>query len=141
MRDPTTVSGNIRLCGCVGQLHLPGLCPQPLTVLPPDMELTERGGKQSASPYFPRGLPPLALLRVSRILKEGAIKYEKIPFPEEYPFDCNWDKISAGSHLDHLLVHVFQVLKGDISEDHAGHLALRALFFLDMRLRESGEEP
>jgi len=108
--------------------------------MPEKMEVNEKGGRQSVNPYFCRGLPPLAALRVARILKEGALSHEDDPFPEDLS-ERNWHKIPAGDHLDHLLTHVFKLLTGDTTEDHASHLATRALMYLEMRLKTSGEEP
>lgn len=99
----------------------------------------ENGSKQSASPYFLRGLPPLAALRIARILKEGAEKYEPDPFGDIGR--RNWHGIRSEDHLEHVLMHTFALLSGDQSADHAGHLATRALFFLHQRLAESGETP
>lgn len=94
----------------------------------------ERGGKQSASEYFLRGLPPLAILRVGRILKQGAETYEDDPFGDISV--RNWHRITSDEHLEHLLEHVVKFLSGDQSEDHAGHIATRALFFLHQHVNE-----
>lgn len=97
----------------------------------PDTTVTnERGGRQSALGVFLRGLPPKALMRIGRVLKEGAEKYESDPFGDIT--DRNWHKISADEHLEHLLVHVVKHLDGDTSEDHVGHISTRALFFVHM---------
>lgn len=98
----------------------------------------ERGGKQSASPYFLRGLPPLALLRIGRVLKEGAEEYEADPFGDVTR--RNWHRISSDEHLEHLMAHVVAYLHGDITEDHAGHIATRSLFFLRQYLVERPEQ-
>lgn len=97
------------------------------------------GGKQSDSPYFLRGLPPKAALRIARILKEGAQRYEADPFGDIS--DRNWHHISSDEHLEHVLMHAVAILAGDESTDHAGHLATRAMFFLHQRLAERGETP
>lgn len=99
----------------------------------------ENGAKQSGSPYFLRGLPPLALLRIARILKEGAEKYEADPFGDVTR--RNWHGIASDDHLEHVLMHLVALLQGDTSADHAGHLTTRALFFLHQRLTERGETP
>lgn len=101
--------------------------------------MNERGAKQSDSPYFLRGLPPLALLRVSRILREGAEKYEADPFGNVT--QRNWHGIPSGDHLEHALMHAVAFLHGDRSADHAGHLATRVLFFLHQWIAEQGEAP
>lgn len=97
----------------------------------------ERGGRQAGSPYFLRGLPPRAILRVARVLHDGALKYEPDPFGDLSK--RNWLLISSDEHLEHLLTHAVQYLAGDDSEDHAGHIATRALFFLHQRLAEHPE--
>lgn len=101
-------------------------------------EVTSAGGRQSASPYLFRGLPPKALKRVARILKEGAAKYEADPFGDVTK--RNWHKITSDSHLEHMLAHVVLLLEGDESEDHRGHIATRALFYLHQWLVEHPEE-
>jgi hypothetical protein len=99
----------------------------------------ERGGRQSSSPYFLRGLPIKALLRASRILKQGAETYEDDPFGDVTK--RNWHLISSDEHLEHLLTHVLKVIDGDVSEEHAAHLVCRALFYLDRLIVERGETP
>jgi hypothetical protein len=99
----------------------------------------DQGGKQSDSPYFLRGLPPLAVLRIARILKDGAGKYEADPFGDVTR--RNWHLISSADHLEHVLMHAVALLSGDESADHAGHLATRALFFLHQHIAEKGLTP
>jgi hypothetical protein len=99
----------------------------------------EQGGRQSGTPYFPRGLPPLALLRISRILMQGAHKYE--PDPEGDVTVRNWHKIPSGKHLNAMIIHLIAVLMEEGSDDHAGHMATRAMFYLHQRLKERGETP
>lgn len=103
------------------------------------VHINERGGKQSASDHFLRGLPPRAILRVARILKRGAETYEADPFGNV--LERNWHKVSANEHLEHLLKHIILELDGDTSEDHPGHIATRALFYLHQHLVERGLEP
>lgn len=103
------------------------------------IETNERGGKQAGSPYFLRGLPPQAILRIGRILKTGAATYEADPFGNV--LTRNWHKITAEEHLEHLLTHATLHVAGDRQEDHASHLATRALFFLHQWLIENGETP
>lgn len=97
----------------------------------------ERGGKQASTEYFLRGLPPLALLRIGRVLKAGAEQYEDDPFGDVSV--RNWHKITADEHLEHLLTHIVHYLSGDLNEDHAGHIATRALFFLHQLITEAHE--
>lgn len=101
------------------------------------IEVTAQGGKHSASPYFLRGLPPRAILRVARILRDGALKYEADPFGDVSK--RNWLLISSDAHLEHLMTHAVQYLAGDDAEDHASHIATRALFFLHQYLAEHPE--
>src|SRR5688500_2159631 len=71
------------------------------------VEENERGGRQSSSPYFFRGLPPLAIRRIARVLKLGAAGdgtpehpgYEADPFGDVRA--RNWHKISSDEHLEH----------------------------------------
>ncbi len=103
------------------------------------VETNANGGRQSSSPYFLRGLPPLALLRVGRVLRDGAAKYENDPYGDVSR--RNWHRIAADDHLEHVLLHAVAYLSGDTSTDHAGHLATRALFFLHQYIQEQDETP
>lgn len=103
------------------------------------VETNAAGGKQSSSPYFLRGLPPLALLRIARILREGAEKYEADPFGDVT--SRNWHRIGSDDHLEHVLMHAVAYLRGDASADHAGHLATRAMFFLHQLIEERRQQP
>lgn len=85
-----------------------------------------RGGKQSEKKYRMDLVPPLALLRVAYVLWYGAKRY-----PEN-----NWRKLSQAEHLNSMEVHIQQLKSGDESEDHAGHLATRALFFLEQYMED-----
>lgn len=98
-----------------------------------------QGGRQSASPYLFRGLPPKALRRIARVLKKGAHEYE--PDPEGDVTTRNWHKISSAEHLEHLILHLVGILEGDESDDHPGHLATRAMFYLHQHLVERQETP
>lgn len=82
------------------------------------------GGKQSHCPYRCDLLPTMAILAVSKVLKEGADKYG----------DDNWRKIPVREHVNHALTHVFAWLAGDKSDDHLEHAACRMLFALDLKL-------
>lgn len=98
----------------------------------------KQGGKQSDSPYFFRGLPPLALEAIAKLLKEGAQKYEADPFGDISK--RNWHNISSKEHLEHVLNHIIQFLKDDTFELHHVNLACRALFFLEMYIREQNND-
>lgn len=102
----------------------------------PDWVENEQGGKQSGSPHFFRGLPTKALMRVARVLKHGAEEYESDPFGDVSV--RNWHKISSREHLEHLLAHIIMEIDGNTSEDHPGHIATRALFYLHMHILEHG---
>lgn len=103
------------------------------------VDVNEQGGRQSATPYLTRGLPVKAVLRVSRVLHDAALEYERDPFVNVQ--DRNWHRIPSWSHLEHMLQHALLFLEGDTSENHEAHVATRALFFLEMLMRERGETP
>ena len=85
-----------------------------------------RGGQQSEKKYRMDLVPPQALLRVAYVLWYGAKRY-----PEN-----NWRKLSQAEHLNSMEVHIQQLKAGDVGEDHAGHLATRALFFLEQYMED-----
>lgn len=93
------------------------------------VEINEKGGKQSSSPYRSDLLPPLALLEVAKVTKHG-VKYG----------EWNWHKIPSKDHLNHALTHIFAFQAGDTSEgetiEHARHAATRILFWLEMLVKE-----
>jgi hypothetical protein len=104
------------------------------------VEVNERGGRQSASPYFTRGLPFLAVLRLARIMKEGAPKYEDDPWGDVST--RNWHKISSREHFEHAGTHYAKMVAGvQDGEDHMAHFVTRSMMGLEMYLRETGEEP
>jgi hypothetical protein len=74
-------------------------------------------------------LPHKAVRRVVEIRTEAT--YEGPKYPPE-----NWRGFPAREHLARLLNHANLYLTGDTSEDHAAHLACRALFFLEMDIDE-----
>lgn len=104
-----------------------------------EMEVNDQGGRQSGTPYCAVALPPLALLRIARVMKQGAIDHEDDPFGNMQ--ERNWHKITAQSNFDHALIHAILFMLGDTSEDHAGHFATRATMFLHQHLKETGEAP
>lgn len=103
------------------------------------VEVNQSGGRQSRLSSSLVLLPWRAVLRVGRVMKTGAQKYESEPGDPAVP--KNWHKIPSHEHLDHLLEHAARYLSGTGSEDDAGHVATRAMMFLEMYLRETGEEP
>lgn len=93
--------------------------------------INEKGGKQHKVEGRFDLLPPFALDRIAKILETGAAKYG----------DWNWTKIPAQDHLNHAINHLFKLVAGDTSEDHAGNAGCRILFLLDMLYRESASAP
>lgn len=57
------------------------------------------------------------LLTISRVLREGADKYEA----------NNWRLIPQEDHLSHALTHYFAYLVGDDSDDHLSHFYCRLM--------------
>lgn len=78
----------------------------------------ERGGTQSQVPYRFDLLDAPAMFKMTEVLKEGADKYGV----------NNWHKISVQDHLNHLIIHAYAYLAGDVSDDHLSHLMCRAMF-------------
>jgi hypothetical protein len=99
---------------------------------------TEGGGNHSDSPYFFRGLSPLALAAVARILKPAALKYDG---PEHHPYADptvrNWHKIEDWEHIEHAFQHLYADLAGDTSDDHLVHALCRLMFAVDRRLSKT----
>jgi len=71
-------------------------------------------------------IPPLALLRVGLVMGEG-MKYE-----DEATGYVHWKEQSAEYHLNRALRHAALYMSGDRTEDHAGHVATRALMWLEL---------
>ena len=86
------------------------------------MVTNERGGKQSELNYRMDLVPPLALLNVAKVLKEGANKYDEL----------NWKNITPNDHINHALCHLFALLAGDATDEHLAHAVCRLLFALDL---------
>ena len=80
------------------------------------------GGKQAQCEFDLTLIPPLVLLDVARVLKEGKEKYGLY----------NYRKIPINDHLNHALIHIIAHNAGDRSEGETGHLvhALCRLFFV-----------
>jgi hypothetical protein len=102
----------------------------------------DQGGRQADSPYFFRGLPPLALAAVARCMKEKAQEYDKDTpgGPFENVLDRNWHKIPEWSHLEHAYHHLIAEVAGDTADDHLTHLATRALMALHLREARKARE-
>lgn len=97
------------------------------------VETNANGGRQSASPYFFRGLPPLALVVVAKIMKDAAAKYEDPGNVYVDPTDRNWHKIEPWEHEEHALQHMIAHLAGDTQDDHLGHALTRLMMAVHQR--------
>lgn len=97
------------------------------TGLEPDAPITinKEGGKQSATIYRCDLLDPAVMLSISAVLATGAKRYG----------EDNWRNLSVEENLNHLLMHVFAYLSGDISDDHLSHACCRAIFAHAKQLR------
>lgn len=91
--------------------------------------VNEAGGKHSKQAYATRLLPAKALLAISKVLKEGADKYEEAPLDNS--LDANWRKLPRRDHIEHALTHLLAYQAGDTSDDHLEHAACRLLFSLE----------
>jgi hypothetical protein len=87
--------------------------------LSPDAPVVEneRGGKQSRLVARLDLVDAQTMLRLGRILGEGALKYGP----------NNWRKIESPDHVNHALVHVYAALAGDTQDDHLGHALCRLM--------------
>lgn len=86
------------------------------------MVTNEKGGKQSAVKYRMDLVDPHAMFEMTRILREGAVKYG---------ID-NWRKIPCEEHINHMLIHAYAHLAGDTQDDHLAHMMCRAMFAVAM---------
>ena len=84
------------------------------------IDVNEQGGKQSAVPYAFELIPPLALLAVARVMREG----KKYDTPGEQP---NYYKVAIGDHLNHALGHIIKFMAHNEDEPHLTHAACRLL--------------
>jgi hypothetical protein len=82
----------------------------------------EKGGSQSELLVRADLLPPTALLVIAKILKAGSDKYG----------EDNWRLIPPREHVNHVITHLFNWLRGDRTEAHLAHAATRLLFALDL---------
>lgn len=85
------------------------------------VEVNERGGARSRSLYRTDLVDPIAMLEMSKVLKEGADKYGK------YGVE-NWRRIPVHEHLNHMIIHAYAYLAGDTSDEHLSHIMCRAMF-------------
>ena len=99
----------------------------------------ENGARQSQSPYFMRGLPPLALLAAARVFKDGAAGHEDDPFGDVTV--RNWHKISSDDNFEHALTHMIAYLQGDTGDMHLEHALARLMMAVHMKYVEIKEAP
>ena len=89
-----------------------------------EMEVNERGGKQSKLDMRLDLVDAAAILWLGHVLFQGANAYG-----EE-----NWRLIGRNSHLNHALVHIFQYLEearlGHFEDMHLAHAFCRLMFAL-----------
>lgn len=85
-----------------------------------DIHINDNGGSQTQLPVRSDLLPPDVLLRIAKVLADGAVKHG----------ENNWKKIEADDHLNHALTHLYRYSTGDRTEPHIVH-ALCRLLFLD----------
>jgi hypothetical protein len=96
------------------------------------------GGKQSATHYFFRGLPPLALVAVAKIMEEAAAKYEAPDNVYADPTDRNWHKIEDWEHIEHAFMHLVADLAGDTQDEHLEHALTRLMMAVHQRHAKKG---
>lgn len=87
----------------------------------------EKGGKQSKVLYRFDLLDPGAMFEMTKVLEEGTHKYQ----------ENNWHNISVKEHLNHMLIHTYAYLAGDLSDEHLSHIMCRAMFAQGVALKES----
>ena len=85
----------------------------------------KRGYFTSVVPYRMDLMPAAALLRLSKIMCEGAKSHG----------ENNWKRGSVADHLNKALVHAYAHLAGDTSDDHLGHAAWRFMAALEISLQ------
>lgn len=97
------------------------------------------GARSSQSPYFTRGLPPLALLAAARVFKDGAVGHEDDPFGDVTK--RNWHKISSDDNFEHAFTHMIAYLSGDTGDQHLEHALARLMMAVHMKYIEIKEAP
>lgn len=86
----------------------------------------ESGGSQSDIPVRFDLIDAKALFEMAKVLDHGAKKYG----------EDNWRLIPVKDHLNHLLMHTYAYLAGDITDEHLSHILCRATFALGVSLQE-----
>ena len=106
----------------------------------PEIEVNAVGGKQSKIASQITEVPPLALIEVGAVMREGRRCY-----PRESDGTPNWHKIDYFANLDHALEHAANFLaernKPDrdvaVLREELSHFAARAMMSLEVFLLES----
>lgn len=98
-----------------------------------EIEVNDKGGKQSKLTYRMDLLPAAATLEVGKVLEEGARRYAP----------NNWRLIDVDSHLNHAISHIFTFLQeratggtGSSEREELSHAACRLLMALEVYLTE-----
>lgn len=97
-----------------------------------DIEETNGGRHTRLGMDFFR-LPPQSLKVAAKILHDGARSHED-------ETGENWRRIPVHVHLNHALVHLYEHLGSDLSEDHLGHALVRLLMAVEVE-RKGGLPP
>jgi dATP/dGTP diphosphohydrolase len=82
--------------------------------------------------------PGAATLAVAKVFHEGFEKYKNARKDNER--GTGWTRVDQYEHLNKALIHAMAFLAGDISDDHAGHFACRAMMFLETHLQSEGSK-
>ena len=98
------------------------------SIVSPDAPIitNSNGGSQSKIDVRFDLIDGKALFEMAKVLHEGAEKYG----------ENNWRVIPVFDHLNHLLMHTFAYLAGDVTDDHLSHILCRATFALGVTLQE-----
>jgi hypothetical protein len=86
-----------------------------------EIETNSSGGKQSKIPYRCDLLGGRAMLALSSVLYDGAVKYE----------ENNWRQIPRKSHINHAMMHLFAYLAGDKQDEHLEHSFCRLMMAIE----------
>lgn len=88
--------------------------------------INSAGGSQSDIPVRFDLIDARALFAMAGVLDHGAKKYG----------EDNWRLIGVKDHLNHLLMHTYAYLDGDITDEHLSHILCRATFALGVTLQD-----
>ena len=92
------------------------------SILPEDIR--ESGARQSLVHTDCSLLTPTAILRLAEVRTDAT------NYGQQYP-PFNWQGFSALEHLSRAQHHLLQLMAGDNSEDHLGHLFCRIAFAIE----------